>query len=618
MAVTSGRVTTNQVSRTTFYVKWNQTSQSIANNETTISWEAGINNGNYDRYYSNAVKIYSVYINGVLVSNGGTWSNINPSASDIGLLSGTLTIPHNSDGSKTFSVSISAWTYSSSNYSGSDSFQLTNIPRQATFIDATNFNDEGNPTITYNNSAGNNATKLQAYIESMDSSTTYVAARDIPKTGNSYTFELTALERETLTNASPNSNTLSLRFVIYTQIGGNDYYTGIERTMSIINANPTLDSKSYQDINPDTLTITSDNQVIIQNLSSLEITLGNMYALKGASLTSVSININGNVITESLSGYIVAGKVINYNQVDVSSNEDAIITLKDTRNNTTSYTLPITIWEYYNPSAIINCSRDSNYYTQSTINVDADYAYLDGHNTIAIQFRNRKNGEQNWGNWISLSDSTDYTFNADNQYAWDIQVKVTDILNASHTYTIAKALDVGIPIVFYDTDRRSVGINCLPTHNDSLEIRGKQIIDFIYPIDSIYMSVNSTNPQLLFGGTWEQIKDTFLLSAGDTYTAGTTGGEAAHTLTADEIAPHYHTGTTDGGGGHSHTMPSTYTAYLNGSGGTFTGGSGDPYGANTGYENNHTHTFTTNSTGGGQAHNNMPPYLVVYVWKRIA
>ena len=129
MGVTSGRVTTNQISRTTFYVKWSRVSQSVENNETTIDWEAGINNGNYDRYYSNAVKIYSVYINGVLVSNGGTWSNINPSASDIGLLSGRVTIPHSSDGTKIFSISISAWTYSSSNYSGSDSFQLTNIPR---------------------------------------------------------------------------------------------------------------------------------------------------------------------------------------------------------------------------------------------------------------------------------------------------------------------------------------------------------------------------------------------------------------------------------------------------------------------------------------------------------
>ena len=55
-----------------------------------------------------------------------------------------------------------------------------------------------------------------------------------------------------------------------------------------------------------------------------------------------------------------------------------------------------------------------------------------------------------------------------------------------------------------------------------------KIFDSIYPVGSIYMSVNSTSPETLFGGTWVQIKDTFLLSAGDTYTAGNTGGSATH------------------------------------------------------------------------------------------
>lgn len=130
-------------------------------------------------------------------------------------------------------------------------------------------------------------------------------------------------------------------------------------------------------------------------------------------------------------------------------------------------------------------------------------------------------------------------------------------------------------------------------------------LPMVYPVGSIYMSVNNTNPATLFGfGTWEQIKDTFLLSAGDTYTAGNTGGEATHTLTDLEMPSHNH-------------------RLLNGySGGTWSGGN---YGqvANTGttgekhvfYDND---TSRTSSAGGGQAHNNMPPYLVVYMWKRTA
>ena len=61
-----------------------------------------------------------------------------------------------------------------------------------------------------------------------------------------------------------------------------------------------------------------------------------------------------------------------------------------------------------------------------------------------------------------------------------------------------------------------------------------------YPVGSIYMSVNSTSPASLFGGTWEQLKDRFLLGAGDTYTNGSTGGESTHTLTVDEMPSHTH------------------------------------------------------------------------------
>ena len=66
------------------------------------------------------------------------------------------------------------------------------------------------------------------------------------------------------------------------------------------------------------------------------------------------------------------------------------------------------------------------------------------------------------------------------------------------------------------------------------------LLNKIYPIGAIYMSVDSTDPGTFIGGTWEQIEDTFLLSAGTTYTAGDTGGEATHTMTVDEMPAHRH------------------------------------------------------------------------------
>jgi hypothetical protein len=122
--------------------------------------------------------------------------------------------------------------------------------------------------------------------------------------------------------------------------------------------------------------------------------------------------------------------------------------------------------------------------------------------------------------------------------------------------------------------------------------------DDIYPVGSIYMSVNSTNPGTLFGGTWEQIQDRFLLAAGTTYTAGATGGEATHTLTVTEMPNHTHN--IYGGDGD---VPDWF------------GGSGNTYGiqarTKTAYDR-------LQYVGGNGAHNNMPPYLVVYIWKRTA
>lgn len=126
------------------------------------------------------------------------------------------------------------------------------------------------------------------------------------------------------------------------------------------------------------------------------------------------------------------------------------------------------------------------------------------------------------------------------------------------------------------------------------------------PIGSIYITVSNDNPSKWFGGTWEQIKDQFLLSAGDTYKAGTTGGSATHTLTVDEIPAHTHkikrnnnyTGSFMIDIGKSNQWGSAIT--------NTSGYTAQPIGV------------TIENTGGGAAHNNMPPYLAVYVWKRVS
>ena len=120
------------------------------------------------------------------------------------------------------------------------------------------------------------------------------------------------------------------------------------------------------------------------------------------------------------------------------------------------------------------------------------------------------------------------------------------------------------------------------------------VLDMVYPVGSIYMSVNNVDPSTVIGGTWEQIKDTFLLSAGDTYVGGATGGEATHKLTTNEMPKHRHV---------------QVVSYSSGSTGWVNTWSGSNIAGT---------QQSTGESGGDQPHNNMPPYLVVYMWKRTA
>ncbi len=131
------------------------------------------------------------------------------------------------------------------------------------------------------------------------------------------------------------------------------------------------------------------------------------------------------------------------------------------------------------------------------------------------------------------------------------------------------------------------------------------LLDICHPIGSLYWSTESTSPSTLFGGTWERIKDKFILAAGDTYIAGNTGGEAKHTLTINEMPSHRH----DLGNFALKIAAGFNTGSLN---------IPEATNGNTNYRQVDSEASLTTATGGGAAHNNMPPYLVAYCWKRTA
>ncbi|MDY3296183.1 phage baseplate protein [Selenomonas sp.] len=143
-------------------------------------------------------------------------------------------------------------------------------------------------------------------------------------------------------------------------------------------------------------------------------------------------------------------------------------------------------------------------------------------------------------------------------------------------------------------------IKYVDSADEKLQATIDAILSRIYPVGSIYLSVDSTSPESIFGGTWEPIPTgKMLLSAGDGYDVESTGGEAEHTLTVDELPS------------HSHDMIIKNTDERGRTDEANNSGSGS-----SGFEN--FATWHTKTTGGGKAHNNLPPYLAVYMWKRIA
>ena len=115
-----------------------------------------------------------------------------------------------------------------------------------------------------------------------------------------------------------------------------------------------------------------------------------------------------------------------------------------------------------------------------------------------------------------------------------------------------------------------------------------------WPVGSIYMSMIATSPATLFGGTWVQMENRFLLGAGSGYVAGATGGEAEHTLTGNEMPSHYHLLAMNQAGESEYWGPMCSAMQ-------------DGYMVN-----------MTKPAGGDQPHNNMPPYIAVYMWRRTA
>lgn len=440
-----------------FLFSWERTGYSIEGNYSDISWSL-VGAGGTSSYWTYVREKY-VTVDGTTQSN----STLQQIANGTVAFSGTTRIYHNADGKKTFSASAGGafYYYGSYNSTGSGTWELPQIPRQANLTSAPSFTDEQNPTINYSNPAGNAVTSLQACISWTGGAD--ITYRDIAKTGTSYTFDFTEAEREALRKSCTTAKSRSVIFYVKTVIGGKTFYSTIEKTLTIANANPTVGSFTYKDSNEQTVLITEDDQRIIRENSNLLFTVGTATALKSATVSKYEITFNG--VTKSRTS---AGE-LDFGIINLSSNADATLKVTDSRGNIATKQITVIIDDWKLPTGLITLNRKNNFYSETYLKVDATYSALNGKNAITIQYQYKKVSETNFSTLQDLSDNIQATLNLDNNYQWNIIVIVGDKIGET-SYNLF--LDRGIPIIFFDKLLSSVSINGFPSKEKTLEING--------------------------------------------------------------------------------------------------------------------------------------------------
>lgn len=423
------------------YISIAQNSQNIANNTSnvtvyvTASWTYGS--------YNNLQKPGWVKIDGTTYNFTSSFNTNQTTSGSKTLYSKTLNISHNNDGSKTLAVSASFTTgVSSGTITASASKELTKIPRAATIDSAPNFDDEDNPTITYSNPAGNAVSTLEACI-SLDGTKDDIAYRAISKTGSSYTFNLTDAERKVLRQAANSANSISVRFYVATTIGDTTYRKYLTKTLSIVNATPTI-NPTITDTNNVTASLTGDSNTLIRYFSNAAITFG-ASALKGASIKSRKVECGSKSLTaDGTMSAVDAGKFV--------------FTVTDSRGNTTTKTVTKSIVNYVK----LTCGlANTEFNTDGVISFTVKGNYFNGSfgttaNTLAVQYR-YKLADGSYSSWADVAATkSGNTYNAavtisglDYRLKYVIQARAVDKLATVNSSVKTMSC---IPVFDWDAD----------------------------------------------------------------------------------------------------------------------------------------------------------------------
>ena len=330
--------------------------------------------------------------------------------------------------------------------------------------------------------------------------------------------------------------------------------------------------------------------------------------------------------TLAISGLTATGATATTGVLPESGAVAYAVTVTDSRGLSTVLRGTITVLPYGAPGvrsiSAARCDADG------TDNPAGDHAKvsfvgavapLTNKNTAAYVIRYRAQGADTWSSQAVPDAAGQYTPSAYGvipaavDTVYEVCIAVTDALGSTASLIVvltsaqvlfrtAPAVD-GLSIGQYLTEAATLIVGGLIKRLKlpgpaAVLCGGKPLLDYLHPVGSIYQSTDATSPADLFGGTWEQVKDVFLLAAGDSHAAGSTGGEETHTLTKAEIPD------------HAHTLKYTGQSVTEGVNAIrLYQAASNQYNAYSGGQS---------SDCGDQAHNNMPPYLAVYTWRRTA
>lgn len=580
----------------TFYLEAKYSSQSTQNNTSVIQTRlrSTINAGGSLRgagYYFSCS-----YCN----TRQGT--EIWTFANEVILSSGDKTITHNTDGSKSISLAATAKnTYWNINKNMSVTVNLPKINRLATINTATDFTDEGNPTITFDNPAG---FTVKPYINFYDNNNSmlYRLQRDISAT-TPYNWEITNAERTAIRSALVSQPTYRAQMGVDTYSGSTVIgYNSVARTLTFVNANPTQ-SITVSETNQKIINLlgSSSANTIVQNASNLTFTV-TPTALKSATISKVELTHNGNTVSDTTSPYEFTNIIPTTNTFNVKTTDSRTFSIEDTITKTIINYEPIDI-------VSVEFKRYAPTSSDVVLNAEIKYVQTTFGNTANAPTIKWKLGEE--GTLHTLS-SSDYTIDTTNNKITISNLTLSNIL----AYTSeARAYFYVEDLLTTDEDSHSVVLRGIPTVDageHDFQVNGdlyiadinranrKHILDLIHPIGSLYISVDSTSPATLFGGTWQQItSDAYLKIV--TSNGGDLGGTASdHKIPISSMPSHKH----NAGGYNPAIAKYQYTT------------SGDGFQIVTSGSAGRYNIASMDNTGGGNAY--YPYYLGVYVWKRTA